>query len=424
MSWTLYALLGVGLLLTLSVAVVLKRASALKREFDEQAQALQDAKSRLQQIIDHMFAFVGFYTPDGVVTGANKLPLEVAGLTRESVIGEPFWETYWWRHCDCERRRVRDALARAAAGEVIRAEYYPQIAEGKVITIDMTLAPLRDVDGRVVQLLGFAVDITERKATEERLKHAMKLEALGRLAGGTAHDFNNLLAIIIGSLDVVSSRCAAEGDSALVKRALIAAELAGELTQRLLAFSRRERFKPEIVVVDRVIAELALLIETAVGETISLVTHLASKEGRCLIDKAQFEAALLNLALNARDAMPQGGELHIVTQPIEQGRPLEQHPSALPEGAYILVTVRDNGEGMSPDVVSQALEPYYTTKVRGQGYGLGLTMVQGFVQQSGGELHIDSAVGKGTAVHIYLPRYSVSGGDASRIPEGSRCSET
>jgi PAS domain S-box-containing protein len=248
-------------------------------------------------------------------------------------------------------------------------------------------------------------DITERKATEAQLRQAQKMEAVGQLTGGVAHDFNNLLAVVYGNLELIEDKLA-EDDRlrGYVRKALGAAERGAILTQRLLAFSRKQALRPEAINAGRLVSGMTEMLRRALGETIEIEVVSDSGLWAGSADPAQLENALLNLAINARDAMPEGGKLTIETSNARLDDDYAAAQEDVAPGQYVLLAVTDTGTGMPPDVCARALEPFFTTKDVGKGSGLGLSMVFGFVKQSGGHLSIYSEVGEGTSVKIYLPR--------------------
>ena len=276
--------------------------------------------------------------------------------------------------------------------------------------LDVTVAHQREVvlRNRYNTRYDSLVEATDKiKAMEEQLRQSQKMEAVGQLTGGIAHDFNNLLQGIIGSLDRVQFRIA-EGRindvDKFLKGAVASANRAAALTHRLLAFSRRQPVDPKSINANHLIASIEELLRRSMGETIALVTDLAPDLGNVRCDTNQLENALLNLVINARDAMPNGGEVTISTRnfALSEKNGLRYE---LPAGNYVSVQVRDNGVGMPDDVKSRAFDPFYTTKPIGQGTGLGLSMIYGFVRQSDGSVRIESELGKGTIIEILLPRF-------------------
>ncbi|MBI1182439.1 MAG: PAS domain S-box protein [Alphaproteobacteria bacterium] len=249
------------------------------------------------------------------------------------------------------------------------------------------------------------VDVTEKHRAEEALLHAQKLESLGQLTGGIAHDFNNLLGVISGNLELLREQLDAKGDQlSYIEASLRSVRRGAELSKRLLAFARKQPLKPELTNLNELVDSMTTILRRTLGETINVEPRLASHPWPVLIDPGQMENVLLNLALNARDAMPQGGRLLLETANLTLAENLVKDPTVIPAGDYLKLTVRDTGMGMTPDVLASAFEPFFTTKEVGAGSGLGLSMIYGFVQQSSGHIHIDSAPGAGTTVHLYLPR--------------------
>jgi nitrogen-specific signal transduction histidine kinase/CheY-like chemotaxis protein len=257
----------------------------------------------------------------------------------------------------------------------------------------------------------------ELEATQDALRHAQKMEALGQLTGGIAHDFNNLLAGISGSLELMAARLA-RGRTAEVGRyietAQGAARRAAALTHRLLAFSRRQTLNPVVADVGALCRGMEDLLRRSIGPSIEMSVEAAPDAWPIMIDDHQLENALLNLVINARDAMPAGGRLaiRIANRRLDddQAEGLDVAP-----GDYVVLSIADTGTGMAPDVIARAIDPFFTTKPTGQGTGLGLSMVYGFVRQSGGQLTIDSALEVGTTVELYLPRHHGPGPTAAPV---------
>ncbi len=285
------------------------------------------------------------------------------------------------------------ARLRKAAAERERAlRLAAEAAEEKLRRLNQTL------EQRVLD------EVSERRKTEAALFQAQKLEAVGALTGGIAHDFNNILTSVIGSVDLIAgARDTPERSRRLARAALRSAERGARLTQQLLAFARRQDLRPETANLGGLLKEMQELLHRAAGGAIEVTIAAPANLWECAVDTAQFEATMLNLIVNARDAMPEGGNvsLSLANQPRADGDEVE-----LPPGDYVEVTVRDTGHGMAPEILARALEPFFTTKEIGKGTGLGLSMVYGFARQSGGTARIDSAPGAGTTVRLYLPRAS------------------
>jgi len=250
--------------------------------------------------------------------------------------------------------------------------------------------------------------IAQREQVEEALRQSQKMEAIGQLTGGVAHDFNNLLQVILGNLERLGRRLPdgrGPEPERLISAATRAAGRAATLTQRLLAFSRRQPLMPKSLDLNRLTAGMMELLGRTLGETIHVETVLAGGLWRVYADENQLENALVNLAVNARDAMPQGGRLILGTQNVRLDEAYARTQEDVRPGDYVLVTVSDTGMGMTKDVVARAFDPFFTTKDIGQGTGLGLSQVYGFVRQSGGHVRIDSAPKQGTTINLYLPRF-------------------
>ncbi|MGK9066380.1 ATP-binding protein [Stutzerimonas chloritidismutans] len=251
-----------------------------------------------------------------------------------------------------------------------------------------------------------AAEVAERSRTEEALRQAQKMEAVGQLTGGIAHDFNNLLTGIIGSLDLMQRRYS-RGDGQEVERyinaAVTSAQRAAALTQRLLAFSRRQTLDLKPVDVNRLVASLEDLLRRTTGENVTVVTDLSAGLQPACMDVNQLESALLNLVINARDAMPHGGRITVTTRSYSKDATPDPKRRGLSEGDYVLLSVTDTGSGMTDEIIERAFEPFFTTKPIGQGTGLGLSMVYGYIKQAKGYIHIDSEPGRGTSVSLFLP---------------------
>jgi PAS domain S-box-containing protein len=297
-----------------------------------------------------------------------------------------------------------------------------RVVEGKRkdgTTFPMELAVGEVVSGGERTFTGFIRDLTARRRMEQDLVQAQKMEAVGQLTGGIAHDFNNLLTVIIGNLEMLEARVASDERAAnWIKEAFETAQLGAELTGRLLAFARRQPLNPRIVDVAALIAQAAELLRRTLGERVEIRCVSGDKLYRTLVDPGQLENAIINLGINARDAMPDGGILTIEASNADVDADYALMQSDMRQGRYVVVSVTDNGVGMTPEVRERAFEPFFTTKPVGAGTGLGLSMVYGFVKQSGGHVQIYSEVGKGTTIRIYLP-HTADAEEAAAAPSDS-----
>ena len=310
--------------------------------------------------------------------------------------------------------------------------------DGSKFWASVVIDTIYDEQGRISGFAKITRDITERheahlllKTTQEQLAASQKMEAVGQLSGGIAHDFNNLLMVVIGNLETMQRQAAEQPSNPAMSRALAnamrGAQRAATLTSRLLAFSRRQALDPKPIDVSKFLMGAADFIQRSLGENVQV--EVVGSPGLWFIevDANQLEVALLNLAINGRDAMPAGGKLTIESSNVFADENYSRYNPEITSGQYVAICVTDNGVGMPRDVVDRAFEPFYTTKDLGQGTGLGLSQVYGFVKQSGGHVKIYSEVGQGTTVKIYLPRllgrFTEDEPDAEGIPVGAEESE-
>ncbi|HEY5797835.1 MAG TPA: PAS domain S-box protein [Bosea sp. (in: a-proteobacteria)] len=281
-----------------------------------------------------------------------------------------------------------------------------QKKDGSLFPMELAIGEARAEGSRI--FTGFIRDLTSRHRIEEELRQAHKMEAVGQLTGGIAHDFNNLLTVISGNLEMIERRLTDPKLQALLSEAQGAADDGAKLTGQLLAFGRRQPLNPKLADIGQLVSRFSDLLRRALGEAIELRTIVSGSPGSALVDATQLQNALLNLALNARDAMPRGGRLTVEISPAKLDA---DYASMYPEvrtGNYVLIAVTDTGEGMSDEVRQRAFEPFFTTKGVGAGTGLGLSMVYGFTKQSGGHVQLYSEVGQGTSVRLFLPAASAA----------------
>ncbi len=369
---------------------------------DRRTRQLDASRAQIQAIYDNSPDWLSLFraTPDGrfIYEDLNKATERGYGLPREQVVGRTVEEIL-----GVEQAQLPISLFRACVrtGENQRYTAHRTMA-GVTRTIDVMFARVPEKHDGDWLIMATARDITEREAIEQQLRQAQKMEALGQLTGGVAHDFNNLLTAIIGNLELLTPRTGGDPVAARhVGAAQRAAESGARLTEQLLAFSRRQHLQPRAVDLNAAVADLREMLTRTIGPAITVRLVLSPDLWLALIDPTQIEIAILNLAINARDAMPSGGELTFETRnlPAGQGAPAE-----LAGQDCVGLSVRDTGTGMPEDVLHSAVEPFFTTKEPGKGSGLGLSQVYGTVRQSNGAMEIESRVGAGTAVHLFLPR--------------------
>jgi len=365
-------------------------------EIKQAEEALQLSDSILQRIED----LVIVAGPDGGIRYVSPSVKNVLGYEPAEVLGDGWWHLTFTDPVAREQERSR--VARVARGEIPSQgafiERPVRARDGKTRWILW-----HDSKGPGELLIGVGVDVTERRALEEQFRQAQKMEAVGRLAGGIAHDFNNLLTVITGYTDLLLSQMPADdprqADLQEIRRA---ADRAATLTRQLLAYSRQQVLVPRTIGLNQVIEPMRNMMQRLIGEDITLRTHLEAA-GRVRADPHQLEQVLLNLAVNARDAMPDGGSLTIATRDLE----VDEHAGrakGIEPGSYVELVVSDTGLGMSEEVLAHLFQPFFTTKPVGMGTGLGLATVYGIVKQSGGHIWAASRPGEGATFTIYLPR--------------------
>lgn len=343
---------------------------------------------------------------DGRVSSWNAGAERFMGYDAEEIIGAHFSKVYTQE--DCAADGPAAALATAKLEGRFEAEGWRVRKDGSQFWSSVIIDRIRNDDGELIGFAKVTRDLTERREIEEQLRQSQKMEAVGQLTGGLAHDFNNLLTGISGSLEMMQVRMA-QGRTEDLDRYFLAAQgavkRAASLTHRLLAFSRRQTLDPRPANVNQLLGGIEELVRRTVGPNIEVEVVGASGVWPILVDANQLENAVLNLCINARDAMPDGGTLTIETaNRWLDDRAAKQHD--LPVGQYVSLCVTDTGTGMTPDVIEKAFDPFFTTKPLGEGTGLGLSMIYGFARQSGGHVRIYSEIGQGTTMCLYLPRHA------------------
>jgi len=369
----------------------------------KRAQAeLAEREAHLRSILDTVPEAMIVIDEHGLITSFSAAAAQLFGYRPEEVIGRNVRilmpEPYRAEHDDYIANYLRTGEARIIGyGRLVKG----LTKDGAIFPIELAVGEAC-ANGRRI-FTGFIRDLTGRQKMEDELRQSQKMEAVGQLTGGVAHDFNNLLTAIIGNLELLYPRLADPDQRDLAKEALGAAQDGAKLAAQLLAFGRRQPLNPKPADVGSLVSNFAELLRRSLGEAVEPRIVVAGSAHMAVVDAAQLQNALLNLAINARDAMPRGGQLTIEITHVRLDADYAQMYPDIRTGRYVLITVTDTGSGMSEEVRRRAFEPFFTTKQAGAGTGLGLSMVYGFVKQSGGHIQIYSEVGHGTSIRVFLP---------------------
>ncbi len=348
---------------------------------------------------------------EGRYVDANDAFLRMAGLRWEEVVGGTADELNIWVFPE-DRGKMIQALDRNGRLDALETVFNFRKSGERNVQLS---AELIQLDG-VPCVLAITNDVTEIQRLEKQFRQAQKMEAVGRLAGGVAHDFNNMLTVILGFCDLAKDRADRESTLRDLSQIKKAAERAATLTRQLLAFSRQQVLLPRALNLNEVVKDISPMLLRVIAKDTSLIFSPAPSLGNVKADLAQIEQVLMNLVVNARDAMPQGGKIFIETTNAELDQTYSKTHQAVDPGPYVLLSVSDTGCGMDPETVSKVFDPFYTTKLPGEGTGLGLSMVYGVIKQSGGHICVYSEPGRGTTFKIYLPRTEETAEPLSRTP--------
>jgi len=381
------------------------RTAELEKEVEQnrrQAVALAESERKLRAIFNQTFQYIGLLSKDGRLLQANRPTIDLDGTAEENLIGHPFWDTPWWNRTPVVQERLKKAIEHAATGGFDRFEStHVSPVDGIVRHIDFSIKPFTDETGSVHYLIAEGRDVTEqhqareaRDKMEEQFLQSQKMESIGRLAGGIAHDFNNILTVINGFAELALYEPGLPVNlRATLQEIANAGKTATDLTHQLLAFSHRQPTEPRIIDLNESLGNLKQMLSRIIGENISLEINTAQDLSRVRADPSQIEQILVNLVVNAKDAMPDGGTLLVRTANVElQGI-----------GKYVQFEVIDTGTGMTEEVRKKIFEPFFTTKPKHEGTGLGLATVYGIVRQNGGRIEVESSPGKGSRFRIQLP---------------------
>jgi PAS domain S-box-containing protein len=387
----------------------------LERRAEERAQQLatstsklEDTERRFRMLVESVADYaIYMLDPEGHVVNWNLGAERIKGYSREEILGHHFSRFYTPE--DQAAGVPKTALETAARDGKFEAEGWRRRKDDSKFWASIVISAIRNKDGSLAGFAKVTRDLTERRAAEERTRQAQKMEGIGQLTGGIAHDFNNLLTIIIGNLETLQRNLNSNGvDPEKLRRtadnAMRGARRAESLTQRLLAFSRQQPLNPKPIDINRLVAGMSDLLRRSIGEQIIVETVLSGGLWRAHADPNQLELAILNLAVNARDAMPNGGKLTIEAANVHLDEKYAAAQAEVLPGQYVMLAVSDNGSGMTPETRAKAFDPFFTTKDVGHGTGLGLSQVYGFAKQSRGHVKIYSEVGEGATIKLYLPR--------------------
>lgn len=347
---------------------------------------------------------------DTPIVFANNAFLDLTGYEEGEVLGR---NCRFLQGAGTDPDHVRQLREAVGEGRATALEILNYRRDGTPFWNAVFLGPVHNPEGEIIYFFASQLDVTQRRESEQQFRQAQKMEAIGQLTAGLAHDFNNLLHVINGSLERMAvKRHDEQAFERYLTAATAAAERGAKLTHQLLAFARRGRLEPKGVDLSELVNSIAELLETSVGSKATLHLNLQRRLPEVRVDATHLEMALLNVVVNARDASPNGGAITVTTKQIHlNGDAASRH---LEPGDYVLLCVSDEGTGMAPHIVTRATEPFFTTKSRGEGTGLGLAMAHGFVQQSGGRLEIESAVGHGTTIRMLFPVLKQQADDTGR----------
>jgi len=380
---------------------------------ERQRQKAEDTLRKLWRAVEQSADVVTITDRDGTIEYVNPAFEVLTGYSRAEVIGQ---NPRILKSGQQASEVYRELWQTVLAGNVFRCTMVNRKKNGEVFVAEKTITPLRDNDGQITHFISNDQDITDRRRLENQLQQAQKMDAVGRLAGGVAHDFNNLLMVISSYAELMLDSLAPQHPLRRnVDEIQKASRRAADLTRQLLAFGRKQMQTLQLLDLNSIIEEINRMLPRLLGEDVELEFVPGQKLGRVKADPVQIEQVLMNLAANARDAMPQGGKLVIETQSVRLDEPYVQTHSIVPEGEYILLTVADSGQGIAPEHLSHIFEPFYTTKAEGKGTGLGLATVYGIVKQNSGFIWVYTEQGLGTTFKIYLPRAK----DARVVPQPS-----
>ncbi len=388
-----------------------------------QQREVRESEQRLRRVLDNLFVFVGVLDLQYNLIEVNRAPLDAAGLRREDVIGKKFDQTPWWSRYPDIQAKLQHGLQEAAAGRSVRYDVDLRKTDDSMITVDFGCGPLRDEQGRVTQLVVIAVDISERKKLEHQFLRAQRLEAIGTLSSGLAHDLNNILAPMLMCAPLLKSKLDSPSDQRLVTMIESSTKRGADIIRQLLTFGRGAGNSQPGVQLRQLVRDMEHIMQETFPRNIELSSEVPANLRTITANTTQLHQVLLNLCVNARDAMPGGGKLSMTAANVALTEPeAKVHAQAKP-GRYVVLTVADTGEGIPQENIKRIFEAFFTTKPVGKGTGLGLASVLGIAKGHGGFVTVDSEAGTGSCFKVYLPADKQAGAAAAealvdQLPRG------
>ena len=375
----------------------------LAEEITDLLAKAENSQKKVQQVLDGLLTMAGILLPDGTLDFANSTPLKLAGLTQDNVLGKKLWDCPWFSFNSITQEQVRNDCHMAAQGEAVEREIEFAIVDSK-IWVDFSVHPVFDEQNKVKFLVAEARDATRRRLAEEHSKRSQKMDALGKLVGGIAHDYNNMLGVILGYAELLEMKCNnADGVENYINEIIRAGERGRTLTRKMLAFSKSEISNPSVCNINKALLDLKDMLEKSLTASIQLNYDLSKKAWPLWIDANDLEDAVLNMCINAKYAMPEGGSLTINTQNIYLARK-EAKLLGLTANDYLKLSISDTGCGIDEETKAHVFDPFFTTK-GDAGSGLGLSQVFGFMERSGGAVNVYTELHKGTQFSLYFPRF-------------------
>ncbi len=364
---------------------------------------VESSQKKMQQVLDGLLTMAGILLPNGTLDFANSTPLQLSGLKQEDVLGKKLWDCPWFSHNSSVQDQIRSDCQLAAQGEAVDREIEFALLDS-VIWVDFSVHPVLDEQGAIKFLVAEARDATRRRLAEEHSKRSQKMDALGKLVGGIAHDYNNMLGVILGYAELLEMKCDdTDGVKDYINEIIRAGDRGRVLTRKMLAFSKSESSNPDICNINSTLHSLKDMLAKSLTASINLEYNLQCQTWPVWVDANDLEDAILNMSINAKYAMPEGGSLTIKTENVTLTRE-EAKLLGLSTNDYLKLSITDTGCGMDEETKNHVFDPFFTTKGEA-GNGLGLSQVFGFVERSGGAINISTQLGEGSQFNLYFPRY-------------------